>query len=437
MPSLRELWRISGYFYRDIVFRSIYEMHTHRHRNLEKVVRSAKNSMLINKILLALMLSAMAIYTAFRSNVMDFVIFYAMVTFLLAFFFLQATTSFATQSFDLLYVLPLSRDEVSKVISLTFFRIFDIPIIAVTIIFPIAMIVKSPVSSVPAFVGLLVSESFAIGLVVYLSRLFYSKIATGSGWKSVIRVFYYVVWAFTFFAFYAFASTMGWLYRNVEAYSALVMSNNLILSLVYPFCFAFPSSKVYTPTAFFGMAVWSLLAYLSLRWAVSNITEIFAKFEWEVGEAELKLKISNPTVAFLKKDIRLISRSPALCFLVLLPVMEGLLLSRGSIVVAIMVISAFLVMVAYSLHGLEKEGIARTLPIKPKTVIIAKTLLVVVVYLISVGVVDVVFALRGKTPNFPVEISTALSVFAMSVIVLIIAEKMGVRRDLYSGLSPL
>jgi len=102
-----------------------------------------------------------------------------------------------------------------------------------------------------------------------------------------------------------------------------------------------------------------------------------------------------------------------------------------------MVISAFLVMVAYSLHGLEREGIARTLPIKPKTVIIAKTLLVVAIYLISVGVVNVVFALRGKTPNFPVEISTALSVFAMSVIVLIIAEKMGIRRDLYSGLSSL
>ncbi len=436
MPSLRELWKISGYFYRDLVFRSVYEVRTHK-KNLEKLVRSAKRSMLLNKIFLALMLSVMAIYTAFRSNVMDFVVFYSMITFLLAFFFLQATTTFATQNFDILHTLPLSGDEVSKIVSLTFFRIFDIPIITVTIVFLVAMIVRSPVSSAPALIGLLVSESFAIGLVVYLSRLFYSKITTGSGWKSVVRILYYVVWAFAFFSFYAFASAMGWLYRNAEAYSSFVMSNSKILSFLYPFCFAFLSSNIRTPNAFFGVAVWSVLAYISLRWATSKITEVFTKFEWDVGEVELKLKISSPTVAFLKKDIRLISRSPALCFLVLLPIMEALILSHGSVSAAIVVISAFLVMVAFSLHGLEKEGITKILPVKTKTLVTAKTLLVVTIYLISVGVMDVIFAFKGKTPDFFIESSTTLSVFAMSVIVLIIAEKMNVRRDLYSGLSAL
>ncbi len=435
MPSLRELWRISGYFYGDLVFRSIYEIRTHK--NLEKLVRSAKRSMLINKMFLALMLSVMAIYTAFRSNVMDFVIFYAMITFLLAFFFLQATTAFTSQNFDILYTLPLSRDEISKIVFMTFFRIFDIPIIMVTIVFLVAMIVRSPLSSAPAFIGLLVSESFAIGLVVYLSRAFYSKIATGSGWKSIIRILYYVVWAFAFFSFYAFASTMGWLYRSAEAYSSFVMSNSKILSFLYPFCFAFLSSNIKTPNAFLGMAIWSILAYLSLKRATSKITEIFTKFEWDVEVVEPKLKISSPTVAFLKKDTRLISRSPALCFLVLLPIMEALILSHGSIPTAIVVISAFLVMVTYSLHGLEKEGITKILPIKPKTLITAKTLLVVAIYLISVGVIDLIFILRGKMPNFFIEASMALSVFAMSVIVLIIAEKMNIRRDLYSGLGAL
>jgi len=435
MPSLRELWRISGYFYRDVAFRSIYEMGTHR--NPEKVVRSARISMLINKVILAFILSAMAVYTAFRLNVLDFVIFYVMVTFLLAFFFLQTTTTFTSQKFDLLFTLPLSGDEISKVISLTFFRIFDIPILAVAVVFPIAMIVKSPVYSIPAFVGLLVSESFAIALVVYLTRLFYSKIVCSTGWKSLIRLLYYLIWAFTFFAFYAFASLMGRLYTFAETYSTFVTSSGRILSFLFPFCFAFLSSGSFLPNAFIGSVLWSFIAYLSIRWAVSNVRDIFARFEWKTEDVELNIRISSPIVAFLRKDFKLISRSPAHCFLVLLPIMEGLLLSHGRILHALSVVLAFLVIVAYSMYGLEREGIVRILPVRTRTVILAKTLLTITVYAISITVIDVVFILRGKIPDFPLEVSMVPSVFAMSVIVLSIAEKIGARRDVYTGLGSL
>ena len=431
MPSLRDLWRISGYFYRDLAFRSIYE--TGIQKDLDKAVRSARNSMLINKILLASMLSAMAVYTATRLDVLGFVVFYATVTFLLALFFLQATTTFANQSFDVLFTLPLGKDEISKVTSLTFFRIFDVPILAVTAVFSIAIVIRSPKSFLPALIGLLVSEGLSIALVVYLSRSFYSKVACSTGWRSLIRLLYYLIWAFTFFAFYAFAIVMDRLYTLAEYHSAFIESDNL--SLLFPFCFAFLSSGLCTPNALIGSILWSLLAYLSIRWAVSNIREVFARFEFEAGDVDLNVRISNPILAFLKKDLRLISRSPAYCFLVLLPIMEGLLLSYDGSSRALLSVLAFLVIVTYSMYGLEREEIIRILPVKPRTVMIAKTMLVIVIYTISIAVIDLVFVLRGKIPDISLEISMIPSVFAMSVTVLSIAERIGVGRDIYSGLS--
>ncbi len=181
--------------------------------------------------------------------------------------------------------------------------------------------------------------------------------------------------------------------------------------------------------------MWSLLAYLSIRWAVSNIREVFARFEFEAGDIDLNVRISNPILAFLKKDLRLISRSPAYCFLVLLPIMEGLLLSYDGSSRALLSVLAFLVIVTYSMYGLEREEIIRILPVKPRTVMIAKTMLVIVIYTISIAVIDLVFVLRGKIPDISLEISMIPSVFAMSVTVLSIAERIGVGRDIYSGLS--
>ncbi len=432
MPSLRELWRISGYFYRDVAFRTILETNVGR-KSLEKVIKSSKNSMILNKLIVAFVLCVFAVTTAYRFKTVDFVVFYIITTFIFAFFFLQTTTTFVSQKFDLLFVLPLKEEEISKIAILTFLRIFDIPLIAVTLVFVIGVALRDFRAILPAFTGIAVSVALALGIVFYMSKLFYTKLTgSASGWRSVVRLVCQIVWALSFFLIYALGGILSRL-SYLEGYLVFLESYSNTLGFLFPFCYSYLCTGVITFSSLLGSILWTGLGYYSVKWVLSNIRKVQAISIFQ--QSDVKIKLTSPTIAFVRKDMRLISRNPAYTFLVLLPIFEGLMLSFGKFMPAVLILLSFLVVLSYSLYGLENVNVVKILPVKPKTIITAKMVIISMIYAISIAVLDTIFLVRGICPDFLFELAITPSVIAMAIVTLSATSKIGAKRDVFSGLE--
>jgi hypothetical protein len=356
--------------------------------------------------------------------------FLAVVLFLIAFMGLQVSTSFvSSKTVDVLSPLPLTRNEVSRIIFLCFIRIFDLPLAAAlgTFLTVYFLVGGSIFGGLVAAVAIVATEIFALTFTVSSAKFFYSKVLSFGGKsriEAVLRSVFMFFWILPTFLAYILVNFAAQIVQSFAAFAQTLASMMQMLVLVYPFSFGVLVS--YTTylggidNSILGLSVVSSVAYLviayySLRWVTRAIRSlgagsIIAVSRRAVGDTVVKPQV--PWLGIIRKDLRVASRAPSYASLFLLPVMQAIILAISfssipdvglsatlGILVGISMITLLLPPTLLSIEGLA-SSYTRSLPLMKRTLISAKTLLSVLTYVISLFVLSIVAEYQGRNFSF-------------------------------------
>jgi hypothetical protein len=488
--NLTELWRLSHIVYREVSFQSIFSFRSgailpQRGRSsIEQLARNAELNTLLSKIITTLFLAIFG-FTMFLPSTpgispggisKELIIaggisaYFAVVLFLITFMGLQVATSFfSSRVTEILSPLPLTRLDVSKIVFLCFIRIFDIPLIVAVIVPIVAYIIFVGffLGVLVVLVGILVTEAFALVLCNGLARFFYSKVAVGGGksvWRTVLRFVFMLIWVLPTFGIYF---VMSFATQVTQSFGSLaqVLSSLQFLAALYPFSFgflvSFATSYQQIDPSTFGLSIISsvgyfILAVFCLRWVVSSIRSIGTKVAVSFLKETVKDTIIKPKVPWLGiiyKDLRIASRAPSYASLFFLPAIEtavlavtfssysdiGLSVTFGMLV-GISIVTLILPPLLLSMESLG-SAYTRSLPLKKRTLIFAKTVTVTVTYLVSLLVLFIVtlYFRRDFTFILTFGIIHTFSVAAASMLELTLADvfsKEGIGMgNIYASLS--
>ena len=462
--NFRELWKLSNRIYREISFQSLFSLRAgssipQRGRaNINKIIQNAQINALLSKILTTILIGFLGFSIlmpltmsaspgslpkeiALVGGVSTFL---AAVMFLLAFMGLQVATSLVSSKIaDTLSPLPLTKRDLSKVIFICFARIFDIPLVAAVIVLLGAYFLTGGtiLGELMAFVGIIITEVFALALAVGLARFFYAKVTSGGGrskWKTVQRAFFMLVWILpTFGAYFVMNFTTQILESSAMVAQSLSSSSQLVL-LVYPFCFGFLISFATFPQELslfsLGLAGIASLGYVALaiicfRWVINAIRRIGSGGIGAVSREPVKDTLIKPQRAWLgliRKDLRIASRAPSYASLFLLPALQTAFLAISfssfdgnnlttalGALTGISMVTLLLPPTLFSIEGLA-SAYTRSLPTTKRLLIFAKTFLSVIIYLSSLMALSIVtlFLQRDFTNVLAYGLAHSLSITA-------------------------
>ncbi len=356
----------------------------------------------------------------------------SIVLFMIVFMGLQVATSFVSSRVaEFLIPLPVSSGDVSKILLMCFIRIFDIPLIAAVFILPIAYGVSygSISGALTVLLSVVTTEIFALTIAVFLALSFYSKVVKGGGGsalRTLMRLFYMLVWIIPMFLMYAVTS---FAMQMVNLMKTLTRSLSHLLTLLYPFSLGFLASlatffKIDDPSIA-ALSVGSSLLYLALatysfKWLVKRVVGIgFGSVAAgsRVEVKEVSINPGPPWLGVLKKDLRIASRSPSYFSILIMPVIQVIIFSFSfsslysdvsgapAELLSSMLLPLFMFMVSLLIilllppMLLNTESIAYSyvgsLPLRSRTLILAKTILTSIVYLLSLLVSLTITMLRA------------------------------------------
>jgi hypothetical protein len=444
------MWRLSGRIYKEVSFQSIFSLRAgsalpqRGGKDIQQLVRSARTSTLISKLVTTVFISVFGLIvflpmTATMPSpsppreltvVGSVSAFLAVVLFLVAFMGLQVSTSFVSSKVvEVLSPLPLSKKEVSNLVFLCFLRIFDIPLAASGVVFLVAYFLSggSVLGALCSATGIVVTEIFALTLTVGSARFFYSRVAAGGGrsrWKTLLRVVFMLVWILPTFSAYVVVNFASQIVQSFAGLAQSLASVSQVLALIYPFSYGFLVS--YT-TFFVGIDlsvvilsaassfVYILAAYYCLKWVTSMVRKVGAGAVFStIREIVKDTRVSPelPWLGIIRKDLRVASRAPSYASLFLLPAMQTAILAISfssfsdvglaaalGILTGISLITLLLPPTLLSIEGLA-SAFTRSLPLKRRTLISAKTFLSVLTYAVSLIVLFVVAFFVGRDFSF-------------------------------------
>jgi len=374
-------------------------------------------------------------------------VYLAVVLFFLVFMGLQMTTTFVSAKIiETLNPLPLTRKDLSDIGLLTFVRIFDAPMVVALIVFPIGYIffTGSILGGLILILGIVVTEAYALALVLALARFFQAKIATvgGSAWRSALRVVYMLLWILPTFGTYLlmnFASRAPVLVSSV----ANAVSSATILVVAYPFSLGFLVSQTVSfqlaNSSVMAASLAATLCYVALgayavRWAESAIRKIPFSIGGTITSKTTRGRGIIPRAAWIGvtlKDLRIASRTPSYFSILMLPTFQTIILAilpisegvgLGEIVYFGLIIysSIMVILIPASLYSMEAVGSAytRTLPIRRRSLLVAKTLVALLSYLVSLIAIGVLFLILKKEVFMAMELGIVqiLPISAASII---------------------
>jgi hypothetical protein len=443
--DLRELWRITRIVFKEVSFQSIFSLRMgsalpQRGRtSIDQLVRNAQMNILISKLLTTLFVAAfgfavfvpmMGLSTPANQS-RDVMIagaitaFLASVLFLIVVLGLQVSTSFISSKIsDVLSPLPLSKQDVSKIVFLCFVRIFDIPLIAgIVVLLTVYFLVGgSLLGGLVSLVAVVVTEIFAITLTIGLARFFYSRVAGGGGrskLKILLRLVFMLVWILPTVGTYFVVNFAEYIVQYFGSMTESLSAFSGAIGLVYPFsygllvAFATLGTPDYTSL---GLSLAASLGYLALgayafRWLIRTIRKVgtggvAAGRRETVTDTIIRPQI--PWLGIIRKDLRIASRSPSFASLFFLPMIQtailavtfsqlsnsGLPLTLGVLTGTSMVI-LLLPTTMFSMEGLA-SAYTRSLPLKKKTLILAKTALSTLIYAISLVALFIIALYLGR-----------------------------------------
>ena len=450
--KFRELWKLSSTVYKEISFQSIFSLRVgsalpqRGKSDVKRLVKNAGVSTLISKLITTFFIAIFG-FTVFlpMTNLVhpspappsrDIVLmgsvsaFLAVVMFLIVFMGLQVSTAFVSSKIaDTLGAMPLSKNEVSNIIFLCFLRMFDIPLVTGVAVFLAAYfwVGGSILGGLLALVAVAISEIFALGLTISSAKFFYSRVAAGGGrskWQTLTRVVFMIVWILPTFGAYIVINFAGSIVQSFASITQSLTSILQVLVLVFPFSYGFLVSYAtffktsdYTLILFSAGSsiVYAFLSLLSFRWVIRTVRTIggggvIARFREIVKDTSIKPQV--PWFGIIRKDLRIASRVPAFASLFLLPAMQTIILALSfssfndlglnvtlGTLTGISLITLLLPPTLLSMEGLA-SAYTRSLPMKKRTLISAKTVLSVVTYLISLVVLLFVAIILNRNLSF-------------------------------------
>jgi hypothetical protein len=355
--------------------------------------------------------------------------FLAVVLFLIAFMGVQVSTAFVSSKVvDILGPLPLSKQDISRIIFMCFIRIFDIPLIAAPVVFLAAYfyVGGSVLGGLVCLIAVGATEILALTLNISSARFFYSRIAGGGGksaWQTALRFVFMLVWILPTFAAYVLVNFAGQVVQLIAYLTTSLSSLLQILVLIYPFSYGFLVSYATFPQTnylTFGLAVVSSIAYLfvtyyCLKWVTRTASTLSAGGIVRGLREAVKDTVIRPQIPWLgiiRKDLRVASRAPSYASLFLLPAMQTVILAISfssisdvglnaalGLLTGISMITLLLPPTLLSIEGLASLY-TRSLPMKKRTLISAKTLLSTVTYIISLMVLSLVATYQRRDYSF-------------------------------------
>ena len=441
-----ELWRLSTTVYKEVSFQSIFSLRAGSalpqggRRDIKQLVSNARVNTMISKLITTVFIGifafvvflpvmigdvnpVMPLEIALPGSVSAFL---TVVLFLIVFMGLQVSTSFvSSKTVDVLNPLPLSKNDISRIVFLCFIRIFDIPLVAAGVIFLVVyfLIGGTILGGVISLASIIVTEIFALTLTVLSARFFYSRVARAAGksvWHTFLRIAFMLVWILPTFAAYFVVNFAREIVQFFAYLTQGFSSLSHVLVLVFPFSYGFLVSYTSffhaTDYATLGLSIAACVAYAGaafycLRWVTQTIREIGAAGVTKGVREAVKDTIIRPQIPWLgviRKDLRVASRAPSFASLFLLPVAQtavlaitfssfnevGLNAALG-ILIGISMITLLLPPTLLSIEGLA-SAYTRHLPLKKRTLITAKTLLTTVTYIFSLIVLSIVSLALGK-----------------------------------------
>ena len=465
--GLRELWRISGFVYREVAYQLVYMQRSGSRlpqaEDASNLAKGATSYMLMNKVLAAGILSAMGVFTAFLGvpvgggAAFGFAAFLATLLAYTLFFFLQPMTSFVSVKVaELLAPLPLSKSEASTVALLAFVKLFDVAIVAVAIVVPAAyaVVYRSPLAWPIALLGVAVTSVFALAAAFALAHAFYTKVVRGGGGSAgaaLLRTLGMLAWVFAAVLPYLLSNLIAGLAQALAGAEELLRRAGLG-QLLYPLPFAhllaFAIGQAAAPPALPALAAagYAAAAYAASKWLVRRVLEVCTGgLPPALAAGPLALKTTHPWLAVVKKDLRLASRSPTHAFTVFAPIAYGVYLAVtwASEWASALGIATFTLASAVALLSTEAlaEQATGSLPLTRRLLVSSKISLAAGVYLLSTGAAAAAAAASGK-PALPLALlglayapAVTASAIVLSLLAFRLSESSAPPGDLYSRLA--
>ncbi len=386
--SLKELWDISGYLLREVMFKSISEMRSNY--PAEKVAKNLTRSIYANKIVIAIVLSAVLASGGVNHTLFSYSTSLAMIFFMIIFLSLNFSVSFVSAKTEWVEVLPLSKEEVSKIYAFAFLRLYDYPIFISTVVFLATVAITDSIVKLP--IALLVMSStvsLALAATVKLSKVFYERIyfTTKSKWAIILRMTYMLAWiASVYFGYFLITFSAKVMEMNVGFVEKLVP--------LFPFCYGYLLSNPSPMSLLFSLP-YLVISIFAVRWLSGQITRIggHVRFEEVEGRGEVRVKLRGQIAAIIVKDLKVISRNPALVGVVFLPFFYSIVYSyhppqqRMAIIATLVMMQTLMCLVAVMIHSSEKSQYLFILPVKKMKILVSKLALTIVIYLASVSII--------------------------------------------------
>ena len=350
---------------------------------------------------------------------------------------LNVSSFMSGKAFKWLRTLPLSDKKLKRIGFMTIFRNMDLPLIAISVSFPLIMGIVTQDFLLTLVCALISVPNVVFGFSILIfigermSRVLYSE-GTVSKKKTIIRML-------TMVSYIIVALSLGfviqWAFSSIEFFFQLFISLkdvsilNIILSIIpFPFGPSFLISIVSTPSqASLGLWISSIIGYilfLVLAWGsykgtINSLKSVIGgkskkSEEMEVKEKEppeVDITTKKPIIALIRKDLITISRDFQSFMYVLMPIILPTILIFSATagtnlanvgILDILIIWSFAIsnsiyipaMLVSGFLNMEESGatIIASLPILPREQAKAKLFLMLIIQTISFLVAPLILA---------------------------------------------
>ena len=424
-----EAWRLSKTPYLEVAFRSAQLnrggnqggfSRSSPEQRVKSIIRSTRISKIIFTVFIGIgsAFSFAQYVTNHNSTILVSAISLSLLISLgyLILYLFQVLPSFAsTEPYSFLSTLPFDKKDFSLVTFLSFVRTFDSQVIcaiAVQVI-AVALLTHSVLASSLMLVASAVNVTFGITIAIFLSRVFYQNITRGgrSIAASISRFVFLVTWGIAVMSIGFFFDFLPYLtgFINDAVKSNLSTPTGTVFALVHPFSAALAITSTVYPSVFGSQPISNLqilsyivgVLYVGLGiFAGRRTLEVVSSVARGQGVSiirkatkEFGIRPRAPLFAYVLKDLRIASKSPATAFLFAFPVFETVIvlfsfssISRFSAtaIFGSMSIGLFFIMfMSSALLNTEASSIdlTATLPLRTITIVNAKALIVALMYI--------------------------------------------------------
>ena len=428
--KLSEAWHLSRIPYKEIVYRSLAEEKgrmwwgafgkTHFDKEgksdfelTQRVLRIAKFDKLIVAIfcVISSTMPFTSLFSGSRTAGLTSSISLSLaVTFgFTSLYAIQTLSSFVSaESSKLLFILPLSKDDFSKITLFSFIRSVDYMVIGAIAsqVILVAYLTMSLPATLLMFVASLMNAAFAVTVALWFSKLFHRNLTRGGRSKSstVLRLVFIFMWGSLLLGVGLLLSIPWYIVPQLE--TALLSFNqlsSLIFFIIYPFSAGIAiANLVYPNTAFqaaliasAAMIGYAILAGVAVKWNLETVKRVSQDAEIKTTKAanqDLSIKTRNPTSGYIIKDLKIASKNPATAFFFALPVLETLIVSLlttnyqmlrvSTVLVATTTGGIFALLMPLALLNAEGTGLeyTKTLPVNANRIMTAKTFISAATY---------------------------------------------------------